>query len=684
MLLLRGKAWVSTKVLPCGGSKLRYRYQLAGAWLLAALLAGILALIPALQRGDGALHDALIRRLQPLPAPPDITLVDIDERSLQELGPWPWPRSVLAELSAQLRARGARLQVWDMALPQSSADAPALAAQFIQPDVVLGIIPVLDSAVQQPPQEGRLPTTSTLEAGFLAQQPQEWAALQSLCPSTTAVRGYLGLMPELAQARAGHLAATPDADGRLRRLPAFVCWGAVNSNSPQQLLLGQLALAAASAYTEDAPWQQQAGRWPWEPAQWLHRGSWRFALDEQGRLPVPWQRPHQDWPAISASQLLLADSHSDFAPLPDLQGHIVLIGATALGLRDMVSTPFHPGAPGVSAHAEIMAAALHSPARWGHSPRWGAWLAALTVLVLGALQLRYSQHTGLRPLLAWLPALALAGAGPLLLGLMWLATTGALVSLLAPAIALLTLAFAQQGLQLLAHKQRNALLAQHLQSFVPPSLAQQIIQQLPNGQSLGQSHSGVVAALHVEGLERWVSQVDSLQALALIHALHTCAAKILQEEPHNARAQLHSAQGATLYLSWPEPVALEQAISSLQRLHQALAPILQTNALPQAPLLAYIAMESGNYLLGLVGASHGRRHVLLGPVANDIQGMLALCTELDSPLLLGPQAAKQLQNTQPPPGQPRSNTLSVQSLGQFLLLDQSRPRELFRLDLLDR
>src|SRR5690606_33603101 len=46
-----------------------------------------------------------------------LVVVDIDERSLREIGPWPWPRAVQAELLDRVAAAGASLQILDIVLP---------------------------------------------------------------------------------------------------------------------------------------------------------------------------------------------------------------------------------------------------------------------------------------------------------------------------------------------------------------------------------------------------------------------------------------------------------------------------------------------------------------------------------------------------------------------------------------
>jgi CHASE2 domain-containing sensor protein len=76
---------------------LRY---LPGVLLLGVLLAHSLHYleIAPLQRLEAVLYDARVRFFAQAPIDERIVIVDIDERSLAELGRWPWSRARLAEL----------------------------------------------------------------------------------------------------------------------------------------------------------------------------------------------------------------------------------------------------------------------------------------------------------------------------------------------------------------------------------------------------------------------------------------------------------------------------------------------------------------------------------------------------------------------------------------------------------
>ena len=71
--------------------------------LLFALLhaTGILPL-GVLQRLDDIIYDARLRATMPQTLDERIVIVDIDEKSLAEIGRWPWGRNKLADLVSNL------------------------------------------------------------------------------------------------------------------------------------------------------------------------------------------------------------------------------------------------------------------------------------------------------------------------------------------------------------------------------------------------------------------------------------------------------------------------------------------------------------------------------------------------------------------------------------------------------
>jgi adenylate cyclase len=58
-----------------------------------------------------------------------VVIVDIDEASLKEIGQWPWPRTVVADLVNRLNALGAVVIGFDVVFPEPDRMSPAVAAE---------------------------------------------------------------------------------------------------------------------------------------------------------------------------------------------------------------------------------------------------------------------------------------------------------------------------------------------------------------------------------------------------------------------------------------------------------------------------------------------------------------------------------------------------------------------------
>ncbi len=640
------------------------------ALLGAALLSAFLWTTQLSLGVDQRLHDQLTRNqtassLATASEPPQgIVLVDIDEPSLAQLGPWPWPRTVLAELATKIRQRGAKIQVWDLFLSEKIAGDDAL-EQVLKAgnDIVLGQVLVLDEGVQAPPRVGRMVASA------------EPAPLCATIPSTNTTKapgkisGHLGVSEGLPSARVGHLSATPSPDGNLRRLPAFLC--ADSQSYPQ------LTLAAAQLLEPTAPWQLTpvpALEQSFGPAAWLRRGALSYPLDADGYIALPHRRPHSQWTAVSALKILDGtDSHSG-API-SLKGKVVVLGATAIGLGDTVSTPFHPNAPGVSVHAELLATAADG-AWTTPAARPLPWVVALT-LALSALMLWAWQSWRK---VAWLLlAAACLLCAPLVLAVL-ARFDGLELPVFAPTAASAGFGVLLLVLQVWDEKRKARMLTKHLESFLPAALAQEIANSLPSNESLGRPAEGPVLVLRIVGLERWSARVDSLQALALVHACTSLCEK-------HARAQggtLAHVKGDTLIMAWKGAASsdksntnklvggpVERSLLAAKGLVEELTPLLRRNEFEACPLSINAALESGPYLLAVAGSSTRRRALILGPAVDAATAMLGLSEELASVLLLGPVAHE---------AQPQVAGMQLHTMGQFLLPDASRPVSLSRIE----
>lgn len=298
------------------------------SWTLALPLIAALLLINQTdvpQRLDRWLYDALITTY-PAPAAEDVVIVGIDEQSLSQIGRWPWPRSVHADLVRKLDHAGARTIVFDVLFPEPSPDDPELAAAMADHQRV-----ILPLHLSPPERTG-------LISDRLPASPLTGAA-----------------------AALGHAHVELDPDGLARGLYLY--------NGLGERLWPALGLAAHQLNTGIAARAPDDGG---ETAAFVNVRRDFVAVPMAGRAGT----------LPTASYLKVLEGPAQYTLF---QGKTVFIGATAAGFGDILPTPFSGHADpmsGVEFHASVYSALqtdslIH---RLDGSIRW--WLPVLVLLAL--------------------------------------------------------------------------------------------------------------------------------------------------------------------------------------------------------------------------------------------------------------------------------------------------------------
>ena len=315
-------------------------------------------------RVDYGAYDRLLRSI-PTTAPDGrVAIVDIDDASLAKIGQWPWRRDRIAELIARLREQGAAVIALDVvfAEPDRSTAGPGqppsgdetLTRALLDRGVVLGYALTFGGG-------GRRDCVLHPLAVPVVQPPGE--ATDPLFHSDAAICS----LPELARAagRSGFLNAVPDTDGILRRVPLVIDQNGIPYPA--------LALEAVLAATGATPVALRARN---ENATDLELSSGTIPLDGRSNLLVRYRGPRQTFPYVSAVDVLeRRDTRAVF------KNAIVFVGTTALGSREVVTTPLDTRFAGVEVQATVADNLLRGDflSRAEHAVA----LEALTVLALG-------------------------------------------------------------------------------------------------------------------------------------------------------------------------------------------------------------------------------------------------------------------------------------------------------------
>ena len=355
--------------------------------LLLAALSGVLGHLGGLGRSDQTLYDAAVSLNTRKPLA-DVVVIGIDEKSLAQIGRWPWPRAVHAALLDQLQGARPKAIGLDLILaePEPSSAGVGGDAALARSLKAAGnvALPVL--------------TESRVEEGR-----------QYLYTSLPAVP-----LPASA-ATLGHIHLEIDQDGIARSV--FLREGIGTKGAPAagwphfSLALRNLAGAAGA----ELPGERETGHATaasWQRDYWMH---------------IPFAGPPGSFAPYSYVDVLKGE-----VPQAAFAGKYVLIGATAAGMGDAYPTPVsgrsRPMA-GVEISANVLAALLEGKSIVRAGPWANSAFSVLPVLLLMGALLLFSPRRGL--LTAGLMiVLTLAASYLLLRAGVWFAPASALLGLI--------------------------------------------------------------------------------------------------------------------------------------------------------------------------------------------------------------------------------------------------------------
>ncbi|TVQ85059.1 MAG: adenylate/guanylate cyclase domain-containing protein [Micavibrio sp.] len=301
-------------------------------------------------------------------------IIDIDESSLQKLGQFPWPRTVLAEMVTQLKEMGARAVAFDIAFAEKDRTSPANLLEMIaarsetEEDNAAAAVDL--SVLHGLPDHDEVFAAAIAAAGNVvtgfvpADQPTpdipvvhaQRFALTEPGPYLRSLPYFAATIEELSAVAAGNgsFYATPEYDGVIRRVPMLISHAeeegmrvypslslealrvALGEDSYRVSVDSDIRSGTGFGVTEISLLDKHSGNF------------YRFPTDPQGHVMV-YYSGHNPQRYIPAWQILDGSAAEDA-----VRDKIVLVGASAIGLRDLRATPLDRDLPGVEIHAEII------------------------------------------------------------------------------------------------------------------------------------------------------------------------------------------------------------------------------------------------------------------------------------------------------------------------------------------
>ena len=314
-------------------------------------------------------------RMDERPALDKVIIVDIDENSLKDIGQWPWPRDVIAEMVLNLKAMGAKAIAFDMVFAEPDRMSPS---RFAKGLVDKGLIDADTQAkLAQLPDNDEILSQAFKEAGnvvtgFTYAREGEMRFPPAYTKKILMKRGNEEDIKENIEvysdfatnfdtiieniAGNGAFIANPDGDGVIRKMMTLFNFAEYYAYHIHPSL-GLEAMRVAHDSREnikigDIKNSQSSPRKLFENTQEknytirIGTSGWDIPIRSDGKLYLKFRdlKPETDY--VSAVDIIKNTRRAELK----VNNKIVLIGTSAEGLRDIRNTAIEPFVPGVEVH----------------------------------------------------------------------------------------------------------------------------------------------------------------------------------------------------------------------------------------------------------------------------------------------------------------------------------------------
>jgi adenylate cyclase len=428
---------------------------------------------------DNFIYDARLQMTMPRGVDERIVILDIDEKSLGEIGRWPWSRDLMADLVDKLFERyGVTLLAFDVVWAEPDPSSGVAVLDRLARSELRGNADFQKALARLRPSldfDARFAASlkgRPVVLGFYFNDEERAVRVNALpqpvLPKGTFAerrvrfdefKGYTGNLPAyLANAAAaGHInSSLIDFDGVVRRVPLLLEFEGEYYES--------LSLAVARTFLG-----MRAGTPPRvEPElppdhselEWLRVGTLDIPVDNSAAALIPFRGGKFSFRYVS-----LADVVRERLPAGSLKETIAIVGASAPGLQDLRATPVDAAYPGVEIHANLIAGMLDGELK--HKP---LYVVGFEVLVLALAGLALASLVP-RMSALWATLAVVAAAGMLVSFNFWVWSEGGHVLPLAASLLMVAAIYTMNmAYGYFVESRSKQQLAGRFGQYVPPEL----------------------------------------------------------------------------------------------------------------------------------------------------------------------------------------------------------------------
>jgi len=608
----------------------------------AQLLESISEKIPFLawiERSDFDMH---LRYHRPGPIYPDIVVVEVNERSMQELGQFPFPRKIYSKFIKNLEKLGAKVIAFDITFPEKERNTVASQVKSIVEDlerlgsggvqaaqIVRKKIDLEDGDVifGQALRESKIPIVigftfsgqNAIDSGAANISPAQKELFQTAhsifrsqandnsyihtMNNTIPVLPHLDLLKSLgSNSYLGSFIAEPDADSVIRSVAAVITYEGTAFTS--------LAVRAVAGYLGV------------EPALYGDHGLRIKDRQEQGKLDIPlnplgsamvrYYGAERLIPYFEFSDIVSDDVKTQEKLAKELNGKIIFVGVTAVGLKDIRANPFSRDYPGVEVHATFASNILtrsylekdHRYYRYGY----------IFILVLGGLAGFFVY--GMHPVLGFLLSLILIALFQVCANEFFF-NDGLVVPTIIPSISALTVFFSGLLYRYFTEEKEKKRVRSAFSRYVSGPVMEEILKDQSKLKLGGQKKDLTVMFCDLVGFTKLSESLDPTALTMLINEYFTRMTKIILAR----RGTLDKYMGDAVMCFWGAPIDIkDNAVWACQAALEMNAEIDQINrdwsGKYNVKIGMRIGIHSGEMNVGNMGSEQVFSYTVMGDNVN--------------------------------------------------------------------
>ena len=607
--------------------------------ILLLISQGLNPLLSSIEEGAGSLTWTLSPDMS---SEERLTIVAIDEKSINAIGPWPWSRDQMAQLATSINAAGAQIQIHDIVYPAGFGFEDEPLADALGDRGLIAQLPLVGDAAEQ------------IQSGLLTHPITGVSCAESQqLPGTLS---FLGSSEVLAGVPKGHITPKIDADGSIRKIPWAIC---VEGSAYPALALSPFLQIAGGNSDWSVSIREENGLFG--PDKILAINSYpglEIPLDEEGNMRISFAQSPLAYRAVSAVDVI--QGNIDQAMFDNVW---VLVGATAFGLDDIVPTPYSGSTPGVELQARMIGSILDNKVPFRPA---GSWFFLACFMALMTLIMLFVANKRGRAALLGLPVLALLS--PIsALGLHGFFLTGYAVWIgwIIPGLfGLLTSMALLLGEHARVRFERSRVML-NLASYLPSGEAQRAALELPTSTIQAERCDVTLLYADLRNFSALGERRPPEESAAVLHYFFTKVNEIAEQNG----GRVHEYKGDGVLVMWqgdgslPAKSALATALEIDNEINSNLSQELSFDGLQ--PLAVGVGIEQGPVLMGSIGPAKRRAQALCGDTVSITLRIQEMTADLASSILIGEVAARFLSDAE------------LQSLGHYMLPGLTSSHALF-------